>query len=108
MQGRRCPVGVTVASGLKPPNSSPEGRQVQSAPAAWGCVGGESRAAWISPAPKSSSFQFLLLLKIQKPPAMDRRMGKQGNQKLMEMLAHSPARWRATGSVSRCMGSPWG
>lgn len=51
---------------------------------------------------------FLLGLKIQRHPTTHLKMRKQGNQKLVEMLAPSLVRWRATRSVSHCMGRTLG
>lgn len=99
VQGRRCPVGVTVASGLRPGDTSPgilAGAEPQQL--------GECRKG-IQGLPGSLQRCEAFLLKpsyVQNLP----EIGQPWNQKLVERLVPSLAQLRATTSASSYKGLP--
>lgn len=110
MQGRWCPVGVTVASGLRPGNPSPGGTAGAESPqlgvgAGGGCLlEGNHWPAWIPREPQSIPAGTLT---IQNPPAALLGIWQPWNQKSVERLEPGLARRRATQSVFHDKGRGW-
>lgn len=97
VQGQRCPVGVTVASGLRPGDTSPGGAAGAETQQHGGVLEGNPWPTRIPLAPQSIPAGTLLCPKLARTPAV---VGQPCPQKLVEGLVPGLALLRAMRSVS--------